>query len=148
IATDISLHSGQSDTDITDIIEKITKPYRIGDREILLLGPTLPVPGRMVMALGMVLNELRTNSVQYGALSAPAGQVVLQWQLSTDQALEIHRQERNGPAVSLPPKKGFGSKLIETLVVGELGGVLDLRFEPQGISCHFTTGRLIETSKA
>ena len=142
IATDISLHSGQSDADVADIIEKIIKPYRIGDREILLLGPPLQVPGRMVMALGMVLNELCTNSVKYGALSVTAGQVVLQWQRSPDQALEIRWQERNGPAVSLPPKKGFGSKLIETLVVGELGGVLDLRFEPQGIVCHFTTGRL------
>jgi two-component sensor histidine kinase/PAS domain-containing protein len=148
IATDISLHSGQSDADITDIIEKITKPYRTGDREILLLGPPHQVPGRMVMALGMVLNELCTNSVKYGALSAPAGQVVLQWQPTADQALEIRWQEKNGPAVSPSPKKGFGSKLIETLVVGELGGVLDLRFEPKGIICHFTTGRLIETSKA
>jgi two-component sensor histidine kinase/PAS domain-containing protein len=142
IATDISLHSGQSDADVADIIEKITKPYRLEDREILLLGPNLRVPGRIVMALGMVLHELCTNSVKYGALSVTAGQVVLQWQLLADEALEVLWQERNGPAVSLPPKRGFGSRLIETLVVGELGGVLDLRFEPQGVMCQFTTGRL------
>jgi two-component sensor histidine kinase/PAS domain-containing protein len=142
IATDISLQSGQADADVADIIEKITKPYRVADREIVLLGPGMRVPGRMVMALGMVLHELCTNSVKYGALSVPTGQVLLQWQSSADEALEILWQERNGPAVSLPPKRGFGSKLIETLVVGELGGVLDLRFEPQGIMCQFTTGRL------
>jgi two-component sensor histidine kinase len=143
IATDISLHNGQSDADVADIMEKITKPYRIEDREILLLGPHVRVPGRMVMALGMVLHELCTNSVKYGALSVPPGQVVVQWQPSADQVLEIRWQERNGPAVSLPLKRGFGSRLIETLVVGELGGVLDLRFEPEGIMCQFTTGRLI-----
>src|SRR5215207_5276 len=143
IATDISLHSGQSDADVAEIMEKITKPYRVEDREILLLGPRVRVPGRMVMALGMVLHELCTNSVKYGALSVPAGQVVVQWQLSGDQVLEIRWQERNGPAVSLPLKKGFGSRLIETLVVGELGGVLDLRFEPRGIMCQFAVGCLI-----
>ena len=142
IATDISMHSGQSDADVADIIEKITKPYRVDDREILLLGPNVRVPGKIVMALGMVLHELCTNSVKYGALSVAAGQVVLQWQPLADEALEILWQERNGPAVSLPLKRGFGSRLIETLVVGELGGVLDLRFEPQGVMCQFTTGRL------
>jgi two-component sensor histidine kinase/PAS domain-containing protein len=142
IATDIILHSGQSDAEVSDIIDKITKPYRrVTDHEVLLLeGPLVRVPGRMVTALGMVLHELCTNSVKYGALSVPEGRVLLQWKPSAGQILEIRWQESNGPAVPPAPKKGFGSRLLETLVVGDLGGVLDLRFEPQGIICRFTTG--------
>jgi two-component sensor histidine kinase len=141
IVTDIILHSGPSDVDVSEIFDKITKPYRMTDRQVFQLhGTRARVPGRKVTALGMVIHELCTNSVKYGALSIPEGQVLLQWNPLADEVLEIFWQESNGPAVAPPHKKGFGSRLIETLVVGELGGVADLRFEPQGIICRFTTG--------
>ena len=47
--------------------------------------------------------------------------------------LVIEWKEQGGPSVEVPDKRGFGSRLLDTVVVGELGGQLDLQYEPTGL---------------
>jgi two-component sensor histidine kinase len=98
------------------------------------------LPPRAAVTLGMVFHELATNAAKYGALSSPAGIVRVSWQtvLGDGKAilLVLQWREENGPPVKRPTRRGFGSRLIEGSVKGELGGVSRMTFEPSGFSCR------------
>ncbi len=65
--------------------------------------------------LGLLLNELGTNAIKYGALSNEAGKVRLSWLVEgaeEDARLVIRWVETGGPRVKVPLRKGFGSQMI------------------------------------
>jgi PAS domain S-box-containing protein len=99
--------------------------------------PILLSPARAV-ALGMVLHELFTNALKYGALSNGGGRVAVRWtpDRQLPDAIEISWQEVGGPPVSAPARKGFGSILVERMVKSELEGDVEMEFRPQGFACR------------
>ncbi|KAB0264596.1 sensor histidine kinase [Microvirga brassicacearum] len=67
----------------------------------------------MALALAMALQELATNAVKYGALSNEAGEILIQWTLDATQVpphLHLRWEERGGPAVQAPTRRGFGTR--------------------------------------
>jgi two-component sensor histidine kinase len=88
----------------------------------------------------MVFHELATNAAKYGALSSPAGVVRVSWQIvlgvGEGPLLVLQWREENGPPVKQPTRRGFGSRLIEGSVKGELGGVSRMVFDPAGFHCR------------
>jgi PAS domain S-box-containing protein len=107
-----------------------------GQANVSLEGPDLAVTPQATRALAMVFHELATNAVKYGALSNDDGQVAVGWQLTGQDAsvqLKLVWQETGGPPVAAPKRQGFGTRLIHTVVRGELGGQLDLIFAPMGV---------------
>jgi two-component sensor histidine kinase len=96
------------------------------------------VPPRVAIALALALHELATNAAKYGALSAPGGQVRVSWSVSDGpegRRLQLAWREQGGPAVAEPTNTGFGTRLIQRGLSGELGGKATLRFEPDGLAC-------------
>jgi two-component sensor histidine kinase len=83
----------------------------------------------------MVIHELCTNAVKYGALSVPNGHVSISWAAAEDR-FKLHWKESDGPPVQEPSRKSFGSRLIEQALPGQLHGDARLRFEPDGLSCE------------
>jgi two-component sensor histidine kinase len=92
-----------------------------------------------IQAMGMVLHELVTNAIKYGALSVPTGRVTVSWDLnSTAHAtnLVLAWREFGGPAVAAEAESGYGTRLIRGLVPHELGGTVDLEFAAKGVNCR------------
>ena len=99
-------------------------------------GAPVPVGPGAAMSLSLVLHELESNAIKYGALSNDAGAVDLRWTVigAGDAAtLMIVWQERGGPPVTPPTRHGFGTRLIGTGIARRLGGTADCRFEPEGL---------------
>ena len=89
-----------------------------GDGRIVLLitGENMRFPPKSALALGIVFNELATNAVKYGALSNAAGSILIEWTMETTpigQRLLLNWKEKDGPPVTPPAHKGFGSGVIE-----------------------------------
>jgi two-component sensor histidine kinase len=84
----------------------------------------------------MVINELCTNAVKYGALSSDAGGVEISSTVDPlrDQ-FRLRWTERGGPLVNRPKQRSFGTKLIEHSFVRQLGGEAQLSFAPSGVVC-------------
>jgi len=96
-------------------------------------GPECPLPGRACMPLVLALHELATNASKYGALSCPGGMVDLFWSAHpTGSWVEIDWQERNGPIVTKPKRRGLGSRLLAR---GYPGLVVDHQFNREGVRC-------------
>ena len=97
------------------------------------------------LPLAMVLNELCTNAVKYGALSVPAGRArIITTIEETGRLFRLRWTESGGPTVTPPTHVGFGTTLIERSFPSRLGTAARLRFEAEGVVCEvdvpFDTG--------
>ncbi len=113
---------------------------RTGPTERLILdGPNVILTPVAAQNLGMAIHELSTNAVKYGALSVAGGQVRITWSLDKDDEgqdrMRLSWVERGGPGVQEPSRRGFGRFVIEAIAARALNGTVDLRFEPEGVSC-------------
>jgi len=95
-------------------------------------GPDLKLSARAVQPVGMLIHELATNAVKYGALSARGGHVYLTWRQLANENLEIVWSERGGPPVSTPIEPGFGGNLIQQIVQNQLCGTLEHEWKKDG----------------
>jgi len=105
--------------------------------QVDLSGRAVELPPKHALALSMALHELATNATKYGALSRTQGRVAVHWRVDDDQ-LHLAWQESDGPAVTAPVRKGFGSRLLEDFLVRDLGGETKLVYDPTGLRCTIT----------
>jgi PAS domain S-box-containing protein len=103
-----------------------------------LIGEDVVLPPQSALPLGMVFHELATNAAKYGALSVAEGRVSVTWSLSetpAGPALTLDWVESGGPPVAAPTRLGFGARLIERTLAGELGGSASLDYQVEGLRC-------------
>ncbi|MEI9991940.1 MAG: PAS domain S-box protein [Rhizomicrobium sp.] len=122
---------------VLDVVERGLAPFRQSDRpRFALAGPAFQLNPSNALLLAMVVHELGTNAVKYGALSNEAGTIQVAWSLSDARdRLCLEWTETGGPAAKPPGKKGFGTQMIERTLRGDQGAA---RFEflPRGLSCR------------
>jgi diguanylate cyclase len=114
-------------------------PY--DDAQVRLDGEDVALSPAVALSLGLVFHELATNAAKYGALSAEQGCVHVTWQVdgaAKGRRLSLTWRERGGPMVATPSRRGFGSRLIESSIGGDLGGATHLKFEPEGLEASIT----------
>jgi PAS domain S-box-containing protein len=137
-AQDVLVDGGGDRTDLQRLIQSELLPYEgRAEGRISLDGPMVMLTSQTAINLALVIHELATNAAKYGALSTSAGQISIRWSL--DEAENLPRllldwTELDGPAVSAPTRRGFGTELIER----SLGRGTRLTFEPAGLRAHFT----------
>ncbi|HVY90943.1 MAG TPA: HWE histidine kinase domain-containing protein [Hyphomonadaceae bacterium] len=102
-------------------------------------GPVIRLSPKAALSLSMAMHELGTNAVKYGALSNAEGRINVSWSVARDaggrEMMRIEWRESDGPPVTHPSRRGFGSRLVERGLAGELGGDVQLNFEPSGVVC-------------
>ena len=126
------------DADLREVIRSAVSPYMsagAGQDQVTLRGEDVMLRPRAALSLAMVMHELATNAAKYGALSAPAGKIVLAWRMTDADRLAIDWREQGGPPVSKPEHRGFGTRFIEGSVASELHGTARLDFQPDGLRC-------------
>ena len=133
-------------TTLAEIVEIILRPIAgaIGPGQTsraVVDGPDVVVSGDAVTSLSMVLHELATNAMKYGALSEPTGHVDVTWQIKK-QRLELTWAEHGGPLIDGTRKlEGFGSMLAQNSITGQLGGEIDYDWQPGGLIIKLSVKR-------
>jgi two-component system CheB/CheR fusion protein len=112
-------------------------PFGYDGERASIEGEDVSIPLQTAGTLGLVLHELATNALKYGALSVMSGRVRVTWRLEADR-LSIAWRESGGPIVTEPVQQGFGSTLIKESIPYELGGSVLLDFAPSGVQCTIT----------
>jgi len=113
--------------DIRELIEKIIEPYG----SPALTGQPMQLGERSTNNIALMLHELATNAVKYGALSVETGSLHIAWKHHAEH-IDLEWTEENGPAVTPPARKGFGSRLITETLRG-MGGTIDHDWSPNGL---------------
>ena len=123
---------------LNDLVARVIAPF--GSGQITVEGPSLDVSPKQALAFSLALHELATNAAKYGALSRPGGRVELRWDIQNEQ-LHLTWRETGGPPVVAPSRRGFGSRLLEEVLSGDLDGQCRLEFAPEGVRCWITAAR-------
>lgn len=103
---------------------------------IKLSGVDISLPPEIASLVALVVNELASNAVKYGALSNSDGVVELQWQTNSDDFI-LTWTERQGPFVNPPVRQGFGTSLIKEALTYEFDAKCELDFAQDGVVVQF-----------
>ena len=92
--------------------------------------------------MSLVIHELATNAVKYGALSQSRAKISVGWALVHRFGRQILQFEWLEMGVQImargPPTPGFGSELIHRLIARELKGEGKMTFLADGVRCAIT----------
>lgn len=142
-AHDVLTRESWEGAELSDIIAGAVAPHEgePGSR-VRLKGPQARLEPKMAVSLSMVLHELATNAVKYGALSTPEGWIEVEWTVARAKNgadLQLTWSERGGPPVRKPERNGFGTRLITRSLAAELG-TAELSFAEGGVCCQIAVG--------
>lgn len=105
-----------------------------GTTRVAFAGPDVGLGANKALLLTMVLHELGTNAVKYGALSVEQGHVNVDWRMPVAErpTLRLEWRESGGPPVLPPTRSGFGSRMIAAALHGSEGDVV-FDYRPEGL---------------
>jgi PAS domain S-box-containing protein len=95
-------------------------------------GPDVLLPAAQVLGLSMILHELYTNAVKYGALCTDKGSINLNWSLD-DGEIMLTWVEQGAPCPPKTPKSGFGQRMIAMVAHADLGGTAEHDWTANGL---------------
>ena len=136
-AHDVLTQQNWEGADLRNIVEKALSPFMAPRREFDVNGPDIRLLPKPALAIAMAVHELATNAAKYGALSNGSGRISVHWAIAEHAPhLQIVWTEMGGPKVAAPHSKGFGSRLIERGLAGQLGGKALIDYRETGVVCR------------
>jgi len=135
---DLLVRNQWNGVEIEDLVRAQLAPFAdlIGSR-IGVQGPKLRLRAASAQAIGLALHELATNAGKYGALSTDRGRLDVCWGIDGD-TFTMSWTERDGPPVSAPKRRGFGTIVMETMAERSVGGRVDLDYASSGLTWRLT----------
>lgn len=130
-AQDEVVRAGGGAPSISALVPKTLEPFGL-ERFTIDLDSAGAISPEAATALALMLHELATNAVKYGALSG-RGHVEI-CSVDAGDRVRIRWQEVDGPPVVAPRAAGFGARLL-SVGLEPHGGRAERRFEPTGVVC-------------
>ncbi|WP_211322870.1 PAS domain-containing protein [Palleronia aestuarii] len=119
-------HSSHQMVDLEPLVRSVLGAYSTStDQRIELTGAKTSVQVSQSATIGLVLHELATNAVKYGAFSSPRGVIVFEWTVSEgdEPVLEMHWTEHTESPVAAPIRVGTGSGIIQSVLEASDGAI-------------------------
>ena len=137
-AHDVLIASTAGRVDVRELVASQLSLFVHPDSDrVRMDGPDVRLSAPVAHALVLVLHELATNAIKYGALSGQTGSVHVDWSMLAGESparVQIEWQELGGPPVRTPSRKGFGTRLIESSMSYTLGGETVVHYNVDGVS--------------
>ncbi len=123
-----------ADTSLHGMLHELFAAYPARDEgRVTVTGIDTPVDDRGATPLALLIHELATNAMKYGALSSPEGRIAISVE-DEGEGLHIRWRESEGPRVPAAPERtGFGTRLVELSISQQLGGTVERQWNPEGL---------------
>ncbi len=137
------LDSDWRNIDLKALLQQALSAYRVDDAQRMQIeGASIDVTPKQALGLRLIMHELATNAVKYGALSPKGGTVHLSWRAEPTgdhrRRILMRWEERGGPRIGAPQRSGFGSRMITTACEYDLEGEARVDYVPEGLICEIT----------
>jgi two-component sensor histidine kinase len=120
---------------LRDIITNEAQTFGADGARLSVVGDDVYLPPRAAQTLSLALHELTTNAAKHGALSVPQGRVEIR-STANGPELQLTWTETGGPEVKSPCSHGFGTVIVERSIAHELGGKVEVQYDPGGLRCN------------
>jgi PAS domain S-box-containing protein len=122
---------------LRNLVMQELSPYsQDGETRARIDGPDLLLEPDTAQTIAVTLHELTTNAAKYGALSAAQGHVRVEWSRAADGRLALRWTESGGPSVNTPTHQGFGTRVMESMIRGQLRGEICFDWRAEGLACE------------
>lgn len=119
------------------LLEREFEPHmEEGAERLKISGTGFNLYAEIAPIFALVMHEMVTNAVKYGALSNESGRVSVTFS-KRDHGLDVQWEETGGPPVTEPDAFGFGTTLIQQAIPHEMDGTAELVFDPEGVRARF-----------
>jgi len=123
--------------ELHSLVTQELSPYRKdGETRVRSDGPNVLLEPQMAQTIAVTLHELATNAAKYGALSTAKGHVQVGWSLALDGRIVLRWTETGGPPVKPPRRRGFGTRVMEGMIRGQLKGEMRFDWRAEGLACE------------
>lgn len=140
-AHDTILEGGRGASTVRQLVDQMITLHDDPARpRIRIVGPNLKVGSRPALSVSLILHELATNALKYGALSSPEGSIDISWRVAGNarDRFEMEWKELGGPAITGPSTQGSGMRLISAGLNGTVNSNVKMVYEPHGLRCFIT----------
>ena len=132
-----------SGADLRTLVAEELDPYRQEGKPLAdIRGASLTLEPDTAQSMAVAVHELTTNAVKYGALSSPTGRVQVEWSLAANGQFTFRWSETGGPPVEAPARRGFGTRVIEQMVGGQMKGEARFDWRAEGLVCEIVLQEL------
>ncbi len=123
---------------VDELVQQELAPF--GPDRVRVAGPRVTLKPKAALSLGMMLHELATNALKYGALSSPKGWVSVEWTVSdaAEPRLELRWTEHGGPPVDRSDRRGFGLNLVQREAQHGLQGSAEIEWLASGLRARLS----------
>jgi two-component system CheB/CheR fusion protein len=130
--------SAGTGVDLEELLRGEISRGEIDGKQVEYLGPAVKLGAKSAEVLNLLIHELTTNSIKYGAFSSPTGKLVVRWRIDEREGhpwFHLTWKESGVTVAASPEDKGFGTELITRRVPYELRGTANLEVGPDGVLC-------------
>ncbi|MEQ1717054.1 MAG: HWE histidine kinase domain-containing protein [Hyphomicrobium sp.] len=124
-------------SDVRGLIEQAISTQSAGIDQVQIDGLAVKLDAKAYTVLALVVHELVSNAVQFGALSVPQGHLTVRWAVDGRGILVLTWDEAGGPPVRAPVADGLGLNIIRRNIPHSLGGDSEMKFERSGVKGRF-----------
>ena len=132
---DLFIQSEGEDVEVSDLLATELAPFLDSQHRAVVRCPPMTASSRSANGISLIVHELFTNAVKYGAFATPTGRVAVDCSASAGVATITWRESGCSGVKAI--KRGFGTTLIER-VATDLGGSAALNFHPTGLEAVIT----------
>jgi two-component sensor histidine kinase/CheY-like chemotaxis protein len=119
------------------LLDSELQPYLEHGRRAETAGEDVAFTADSYRVIALVVHEMVTNAVKYGAFSARHGRIDVTIGATDDGGCAIRWTESGGPMLSAVSTEGLGTTIIKRLIPHELRGVAVIRLHPAGLRARF-----------
>jgi two-component sensor histidine kinase len=119
--------------DIADVVRTEMGPFT---GRVTIDGPTILLNAKAAQNFALAVHELATNAAKYGALSNQLGYVLINWSIGQPNGhreFTFRWEERGGPRVTQPVRKGFGTTVLEHVMAEYFETPPEMEFVDVGV---------------
>nr|WP_281393122.1 CHASE domain-containing protein [Roseibium litorale] len=141
-AQDLLTRSKWESADLKTLLtQELEQVFGTESEQMEVGGPKIRLDERATHALGLVFHELATNAMKYSSIFEEGGSLSITWttvQNGREPWLELNWVEISATAITQPSSKGFGSRLIDASIRGELRGNISHDFGQNGLKIRIS----------